>query len=795
MLTRAIAALALLTVALCPAHAVEHPYMLWTPDEAARIRKTVETELWAKKAYEDLKTQKGRSEEMRLLFRYGVMGEADAGQQLKGRLMRLAHAPHPLGAAPEFEIIAYDLLHSTLSEGERNKVEKQFREYIVYSITPGSAYDTNLFNNAVNYARYDCEGGRYTRVNWLPNIIFPRKIAANLMALAVGDKKLIRDTWAAHGSIKWYFDKYLCDKGFYNEEFSKVYATLGEMFMFCIAARNFGMDELGFGYKGRKGATMRGHMQSLLDITYPRIDLGTARPRYQRLSLGDVRSHFPLQQNFVQGYLPGKFDGMPRWCGAGAWGGPLRGKQAQWDIGKTSKMSVPLWFELAHRSWPKDGYDYFLIQMRKHDEIFYEPSLFFGLDPIGPEEARPPPAPSGVYPERGLVMLRADESPTYWEGPAPAACLRLATPYAHSVNDAFALVDLYALNRPIYQTPKFHPGYAFGYDRSVRSHSSIMIDGHIKKKDWGRTGSVEPGFSTNVFVRHGFHRLVKFVAARTAGRYKGVDETRSLFLTPDYMLEMSDCVSTNRHHYLWILQAFGKAQPSGPDRWRPSDDLAACNPTVTDVRAFKTEGEPWSVTVMQAKQNPGNDPLAKYWFTEADPIGVRVHMLEQSDSVAYTSIAPKPTARDRQTRQTKPYEPFLDGATLQCGRWGTRARFVAIHEPFKVKPGLVTVRTIASTSNAVAVAVVGPKKSGVNDRIFLRIGDGYDGPLTLGDGKDTITFADHAFIRIGKREIFVYGGVRKVELAAPGWFGRRIVVNGKPGKATRHKGKLVYPPN
>ena len=39
-----------------------------------------------------------------------------------------------------------------------------------------------------------------------------------------------------------------------------------------------------------------------------------------------------------------------------------------------------------------------------------------------------------VAPQRGVAMLRHDESPGYWESPAPALGVRLAAPYAHSKN-------------------------------------------------------------------------------------------------------------------------------------------------------------------------------------------------------------------------------------------------------------------------------------------------------------------------------------------------------------------------
>jgi hypothetical protein len=111
-------------------------------------------------------------------------------------------APDPLGAALHWRILAYDLLYDKLSSDERAAIEERLKRYIQYAIKPGGTYDTSIYNNEKNYARYDGEEGRYTRTNWLPNIIFPWKLSANLAAAALGDEQLIRATWAEHGSIQ-----------------------------------------------------------------------------------------------------------------------------------------------------------------------------------------------------------------------------------------------------------------------------------------------------------------------------------------------------------------------------------------------------------------------------------------------------------------------------------------------------------------------------------------------------------------------------------------------------------------
>src|SRR5207253_807186 len=118
---------------------------------------------------------------------------------------------------------------------------------------------------------------------------------------------------------------------------------------------------------------------------------------------------FAFQQCLVEGFLPdgkeGFTGGNDRWITQGAWGGEVRGDNAQWDGfgGFTPKMIFPLWFEVAQQKWPQDRYDYFLAQMWPPGEDRYIPSLYFGLGPVDAAKVKPPPAPSWVAPERGVA--------------------------------------------------------------------------------------------------------------------------------------------------------------------------------------------------------------------------------------------------------------------------------------------------------------------------------------------------------------------------------------------------------
>lgn len=767
---------------------VKHPFLLWTADDLAALRRKIDTEPWARKAYDAMVASKEREgDELRHLFRYAVMGDREAGEIEKKKLLGLLKAPDPLGAALEWRILAYDILYDQLTADERAALESRFRRYIEYAIKPGGAYDTRVFNNERDYARYDGEDGRYTRTNWLPNIIFPWKISANLAAAVLRDEPLIRGTWAKHGSIQWYFDEYLGDSGFYFEEFSKMTSTPGALLLYCTALRNLGLDELGFGYRGKGGATMRGHIESVMLFTFPRVDLGSTRPRYERVSAGDVRPWLPFAHATVEGCFPDGRGGNIFWNPAGAWGGTTRGRSPQWDNDKTEKMTQRLWFEWGHKLWPDAGFDYFLAQMRAPDEAVYAPTLFFGIDPIAPEKVKAPPARSAVYAQRGFALLRAEEGLAHWESPAPAVCLRLTANYAHNVNDTMALCGFYAFNRPIYQNPKSDPGYAFKFSRSVRSHCAVMIDGHIKVDDWGQTGSIEPQFPTDCVTRHHFAPEVKFVAARTKKRYEGVAEERALALTREYLLDLYSCSAATPHSYVWIIHTIGGPDGDGGSKWTTSSDLAGLIGDLTNERSLPTGGMDWSVTVRQVRPKAAleTSPLPDNWW--ARNIGVRLHMLGQPDTTAYLADTPKPRPGPRETLD----EPMVDGTTVLASRRGNDAVFCALHVPFEGEPQSLRFERIAQTPDALAVRVVGGAASGVDDRILLRTGDRADQEVTLEGSGERFRFADFAFVRIGTDKVIVHGDLKAITLKT-GERRPRLLLDGSEVRARYADGALSW---
>jgi hypothetical protein len=814
--------------------AAEHPFILWTKAEAAAIRRRVETEPWAKAQYEAMLKEKGNGQTFRNLFRYQVMGDESVVDAEKKYLVSLiGNDPRKFqgdtGGGRHYDqylnVLRYDALYDRLSAAERQGLEDTFRDFI----------------------RHHCEEEtmRFTRTSWLPNMQWPRPMTAHLMAVALRDEKLIRQCFNSRGGWKYYFDDYLADGRFYGEEFGKQYSMIGEMFLWCRGVERLGFDELGYGYSGKKdGATMRRYVESVAVIGYPRVEIPGGLPHYPQITMGDARGSgftgappYVFQKSIVMGYVPGGDGGNPRWIAAN-----MNGRDHKNN--KVDKMLHPFWFELAHAKWPDGHFDYFLAQMRSPGEAAYTPSLFWGLGQVDPKKVAPPPAPSYVACERGFALLRAEESPAYWEGEAPAAALQLATYYVHYAHDAFSLLGFYAFNRPIYLNRQISNGYGGGcpWTDSARGHCGVMVDGLQYLPNDADPAKDHPHWPNpigEVPTRSAFDPLVKFVAARArpvGGSvsldnrqplgvstlsldlrreepevWPGVDMTRALFLTREYLCDFYQLASNRPRRYEWQVHALGQFQ-SDP-AWKPTDELAdrlydmnnraiarlLSDPVerdryqMKDVVRLDAGEKPWIATVLQtcALPDAGAGALGKAWYDRG--IGVRVHMLGEPGTVAYAGRSPVSRSQggkeqNKGERSELPNE--VGGTTVLVSRTAPATVFAALHEPFKGgRPVIESFRRIGQTAGGIAAAVRGRAGSPVNDRLLFRFGDGYEKPLTLAGDGESFTFADRAYVRIGPDRVDVSGDLRAMTIAVSGK--PSLFVNGQRREARCSEGRLV----
>jgi len=790
----------------------DHPFLLWTREEAAAIRARLETDPLAAKQYERMQLMESRgvrelirrakpNAAMLNLFKFAVLGDKEAGEKEKRALLgfidRKAWTNKPGNPATSnaawrddrtLDAWRYDVLYELLSDDERAGVERTIRYWVDWLLkNPGPA----------------TRPGR-TRVGWLPNMQWPTAIGVHNLAVVSRDEELIRTVFEAPGGWKWFFDRYLGDGGFYMEEFGKYYSNIGSMLMWCEGLDRLGLSRYGWDYTSPNGAKMFNFLRMLMWAGYPRVLRGEDMPDYPTVNMGDAGPLYVVNGRNADGR------GGNKWWGQSNMNGPI------------PKMSQPLWWEIGHRRWPNQGFDYFLAQMRAPGEEIYLPSLYFGATPIEPGKQVPPPVRSYVAYDRAFAMLRMENGPEYWESPRPALALQFAMYHMHYVHDCFCILQYVADNRFVYNKQgRIIRGYA-GSD-PWRDHprgqgSGVTVDGRqVQPVDSGEEGCKYQR------IRHWFSDKAKFVAVRAKPHledrqgeiteralWPGIDAERALVLTDDYLFDlyhlendrssMGARVSyvTPANHVVvtgdestaadaprvfdWHVQGRGRVMGADAGPWINSTDFdngvfwdprlttkrGRDVPDPTNVRSRIVGDAAWTEVVRRQSDSPSDS-------------GVRVRMLPAPNTTLYTFTPPNCSAENS-------YE-------LMARRTDTRTQFVALHEPFGGRLGpqkIEKFERIAQTDDAIAVAIVGKPGSGINDRILLRFGDHHDRPVTIAGKYESFTFHGCVHIRVGRKKVRADGPLLGMHLCVGGK--PELTVNGQKMARTIKRGVLQIAP-
>ena len=323
----------------------------------------------------------------------------------------------------------------------------------------------------------------------------------------------------------------------------------------------------------------------------------------------------------------------------------------------------------------------------------YAPDLV-GRRPL-PANAALPAAPSRLWPRHGLAMLRSDESPAYWtSGRAIAVTQLLSQGYGHDHRDKLA-ITLHGAGRLLY--PDYnavqYENPAIGWTRNTVAHNTLVVDE-------GETQNAPP-----TGIRHEFTPDVKFLATSASGVFEGVDQTRVLVLTGEYLLDLFHATSPIPHTYDYLLHSFGVPRPADPGRYLPSDALVRRYWLLREPRAMTT-GSGWSLDFVldeavarrrvahderrraERKKPPQPARYGPDWF--AHTAAVRVTMAAEPDTLVTHGLA------------------VDDLSMLVARRAGRRDTvFVATHEPFANadRPRITRVTTLARSADAIVVRI------------------------------------------------------------------------------------------
>jgi hypothetical protein len=542
----ALAALAGLLAGRAPAAGpeVKRPFMIWTAEDVQRIGVKIKSEPWARQKLERLLKEAPDPNGRAILenyFLYLVTGDKEAEKFEKQVMLHFAEVM----ASPKY------------AAGRSVEISASFR---ICNYDLGFRYD--LFRGALSAeevrvcdSKLNAWSSEQLKTDWSHQGGWEGAYGLfnSLTAVATGDKRLVRAAFAAPSGPKGYFDG-MVDGYFSQRGCNPSPNALGAMWLWCRGVERLGLDELGFGYVGAGGGTMRRLLEGYFIVGDPRIDIPGGVPFYGRsaMTLGERlrrAKFFEMPAALASPTLGSE--------SAGAGGarialpkcehprdvfrtplivGRLRGATGDWPellpfrnelfysydkkprdlVGMPQieynrgtdpvslGMQLPLVLELAHQRWPEAGFDYFLCRMRPPEDGMYFPSLLWGLDPIRVADTKGPAAKSTVLGQLGMALLRVEEGPAYWESQAPFVALRLTDGMGEEMpGSALSLHSLQAFNRPIYyyvHPPRGVPPLG----ESGAAHNTVVVDN-------GKRLGV--GMGT---VRQRLGPGVKFVAVRSA---------------------------------------------------------------------------------------------------------------------------------------------------------------------------------------------------------------------------------------------------------------------------------------
>lgn len=219
-------------------------------------------------------------------------------------------------------------------------------------------------------------------------------------------------------------------------------------------------------------------------------------------------------------------------------------------------------FELAYRVWKDSKHAWVLGQMperNSRDPFWGIPALTHGIE-LGPMEA--PDATSRVWRSHGGVLLRADETDTYWGGDLPTVYMRRGHGIGHGHDDSGNII-LNTFGRNLYPDhlltwdyqPRMDPETGkernpSHYSKARLAHNTVSMNCEGKGEyALSQVGSIQ---------RSGPMKIGRFWGMRPPFR-------RTIGVTPEYVLDWcaaGRCVGADPHtEHTWDYHLHGLGLP------------------------------------------------------------------------------------------------------------------------------------------------------------------------------------------------------------------------------------------
>jgi hypothetical protein len=442
-------------------------------------------------------------------------------------------------------------------------------------------------------------------------------------------------------------------------------------------------------------------------------------------------------------------------------------------------------FELAWLRYRDPAYAWVLTQNPRRDQ--YDQALWGQLAlthgaPLD-DAPEPPDARSSILPDTGTAMLRAQEGRSYWTSPAPAAVLRFGPWVNHGHHDSFHL-SFHGMGTLLY------PDWFLQWDYSKRvgarnptpwskhsvAHNTVMVD----RKNMPLPRPERP----LRVLEHEFDDAVKVI--RIGGAlYEGVRQTRSLFLTREYLLDVFANVSEQEHTYDWLLRGLGELtiDEAAFTAYELGEDLGF------GVIDAGVKDDPENRWILRGATARADGDWTAQWI-QSSGVGVRCTMLaapgtticrgDTPEYINHYGFAAKPADGERR---------FIPMVVAR--RQGRRATYVALHVPFAGQENpTVTIRQETDGAGIRVITVNGP---GWTDHILYAEDHSGEHQVTTAAGAFRFN-GGYGYIRMRDQDVTGQGRFAAIDLARPeagqSW---PLTLNGRRVRASQHGRRVSWP--
>ena len=380
------------------------------------------------------------------------------------------------------------------------------------------------------YRRYED-----TKIRRLGNTQFWAITYMGLVGLLSGNEEAIEHSLSGKYGFKTVLETKIRDKKFWPEPLAYAYDyVICCMLLLAEASRVNGYDDL-YLYESPGGASLKGMVDGLLELSFP--------------------------------------NGLLVPCGDGALGAEIAESGELIKYKGTYLYNSPFSrftnkFELLYKAYKDPKYAWLIQQEQErlcYDvTVWGDNTLTYGI-PI--EETEVPTFKDRVYPEIGHALISTENSKHYWKGDNVTLHVRNGCSIQyHGHNDQFN-IGLFAYGKLIY--PDWFRRWEYLAPRASRNnrnktpfshytlgHNTVVVD--KQNPDYPRHQLVTTKAEINdiFFSEVKSSGSLKYISLE-GSVYKGVNQKRTLCITPDYLLDIFECSSDDIHTYDYVLHDEG----------------------------------------------------------------------------------------------------------------------------------------------------------------------------------------------------------------------------------------------